>query len=280
MNFTKMHGAGNDYVYVNCFAEDLPEKERPPLARIVSDRNFGVGSDGLICICPSESCDFKMDMYNADGSRGEMCGNGIRCVGKYVFERGLTSKTVLKIETAAGVKTLWLSIESGVVKTVRVDIGSPSFIPADVPVITKLSEFIRQPVEVRNRLWEVTALSVGNPHAVIFVDRDVDDLSLSEIGPEFENNCIFPERVNTEFVNVLEDGCLKMRVWERGSGETLACGTGAAAVLTAANVCGLCGERAKISLRGGELEAEWDKHSNKLYITGTAEFVFDGTLLI
>ena len=266
MKFTKMHGTGNDYVYVNCFAENLPADERPALAKQLSNRHFGVGGDGLICIGPSDAADFQMDMYNADGSRGLMCGNGIRCVGKYVYDRGLTDKTELKIETASGVKTIWLNAEDGTVRSVRVDMGSPSF------------NLVRRPVEAAGQLWEVTDLSVGNHHAVLFLKEDVDRLDLPRIGPAFEHHPLFPKGVNTEFVNVLGPARLKMRVWERGTGETLACGTGATAVLAAANVCGLCGDSATVLLPGGELFIEWDKAANKLYMTGPAATVFEGEI--
>ena len=278
MKFTKMHGAGNDYVYINCFDENI--EDRPAMAVKVSNRNYGVGSDGLICIGPSNTADFCMDMYNADGSKGLMCGNGIRCVGKYVYDKGLTSKTELNIETASGIKKLWLNVEDGKVKTVRVDMGSPSFKPSDIPVTTDGEDFISRGVEVCGELWEITALSVGNPHAVIFTDKDIDRLDLKEIGPKFENLSIFPQRINTEFVNVMQNGSLKMRVWERGSGETLACGTGATAVMAAASILGNCGDSAEVLLRGGELFIQWDKKENKLYMTGQAEIVFDGELYI
>lgn len=278
MRFTKMQGAGNDYVYVNCFAENVPEAARPALAVRVSNRNFGVGSDGLICICPSACADFRMDMYNADGSRGAMCGNGIRCVGRYVHDRGLTDRTKLTVETPAGVKTLQLHLQDGKAVSATVDMGSPAFAAADVPVRTEKDRFVRETVHLDGRDWSVTALSVGNPHAVIFLEEDVDSLQLERIGPQFENHPLFPERVNTEFVNVLKDGSLKMRVWERGSGETLACGTGATAVLAAATVCGYADGEADVLLRGGTLHVRWDRAENRLYMTGPAEFVFDGEL--
>ncbi len=196
MKFTKMHGCGNDYVYVNCFEETVDD--RPALARLVSDRHFGVGGDGLICICPSDKADFAMDMYNADGSCAQMCGNGIRCVAKYVYERGMTDKTVIDVETGAGVKTLWLNVENGVVESVRVCMGQPEFKAEKIPVLTDGESFINQPMEVGGMQWNVTAVSVGNPHAVVFVDN-VDWLDLPTIGPLFENCPLFPERINTEF---------------------------------------------------------------------------------
>ena len=278
MRFTKMHGAGNDYVYVNCFDEQIEDRVKTAIK--VSNRNFGVGSDGLICICPSDVADFAMDMYNIDGSRGMMCGNGIRCVGKYVYDKGLTDKTHITIETASGIKKLWLNVEDGKVESVKVDMGSPIFEPAEIPVLSNGKDFISTEIELDGRLWTVTALSVGNPHAVIFTSEDVDNLDLEKIGPKFEHLPIFPERVNTEFVNILPDGSLKMRVWERGSGETLACGTGATATMVAASLLGHCENSAKIILRGGELFIEWDREENKLYMTGQAETVFDGELYI
>lgn len=277
MRFTKMHGCGNDYIYVNCCEIGL--KDRPELSRKVSDRHFGVGSDGLICICPSDKADFKMDMYNADGSNAQMCGNGIRCLAKYVYERGMTDKTQLDIETGAGIKTVWLNVKDGVVSSVRVCMGRPEFSPEKIPVITEDKDFIDKPVEVAGIVWKVTALSVGNPHAVVFVDN-VDWLDLQTIGPLFENNPLFPERVNAEFVQVIDRNTLKMRVWERGSGETLACGTGSTASLAAAVLCGKCENRSKIILRGGELLIEWDREADLIYMTGPASYVFDGELLM
>ena len=277
MKFTKMHGCGNDYVYVNCFEETVDD--RPALARLVSDRHFGVGGDGLICICPSDKADFAMDMYNADGSCAQMCGNGIRCVAKYVYERGMTDKTVIDVETGAGVKTLRLNVENGVVESVRVCMGQPEFKAEKIPVLTDGESFINQPMEVGGMQWNVTAVSVGNPHAVVFVDN-VDWLDLPTIGPLFENCPLFPERINTEFVQVIDRTTLKMRVWERGSGETLACGTGSTAALAAAVVNGKCEPYAKLLLRGGELNIEWNRDENLIYMTGPAVTVFDGELLL
>ena len=277
MKFTKMQGCGNDYVYVDCFKEKLDD--RPALSRKVSDRHFGAGSDGLICICPSETADFKMDMYNADGSNAQMCGNGIRCLAKYVYERGMTDKKELKIETGAGIKTVWLTVESGVVTSVRVCMGAPEFEAAKVPVITDGKDFINKPLDIGGMIWNATCVSVGNPHAVVFVDN-VDWLDLPNLGPLFENNPIFPERINTEFVQVLDRGTLKMRVWERGSGETLACGTGSTASLAAAVINGKCDDKVRMILLGGELEIEWDRKENLIYMTGPASYVFDGELLM
>ena len=277
MKFTKMQGCGNDYVYVNCFEEKVDN--RPEFSRIVSDRNFGIGSDGLICICPSVVADFKMDMYNADGSYSPMCGNGIRCVAKYVYDKGLTEKTQLKIETGGSIKTLDLNVENGKVKSVRVDMGSPELRPQFIPIAEHGKNFINRSVIVGNDEYFVTALSVGNPHAVVFV-KDVDSLDLKTLGPKFENHPLFPERVNTEFVEVIDKNTIKMRVWERGSGETLACGTGATASVVASALNGHTENAATVRLRGGELFVEWDRDNNKVYLTGPAVTVFDGELYI
>ena len=277
MKFTKMHGCGNDYVYVNCFEETV--EDRPKLARFVSNRNFGIGSDGLICICPSDIADFKMDMYNLDGSYSPMCGNGIRCVAKYVFDKGLIDKTKITVETGGDIKTLDLNVEDGKVKTVRVDMGTPEFRPQFIPIAEHGRNFINRSVIVGDDEYFVTALSVGNPHAVVFVP-DVDKIDLKTLGPKFENHPLFPERVNTEFVQVIDKDTLKMRVWERGSGETQACGTGATATLVAAALNGHTGNSATVRLAGGELFIEWDRDKNKVFMTGPAVIVFDGELYI
>ncbi|MEA4894015.1 MAG: diaminopimelate epimerase [Oscillospiraceae bacterium] len=277
MKFTKMQGCGNDYVYVNCFNEEI--SDRPQFSRLVSNRNFGVGSDGLICICPSETADFKMDMYNADGSGAQMCGNGIRCVGKYVFEKGLTNKTKLRIETGGGIKTLDLNVRNGVVDSVRVDMGSPELRPQYIPISEHGKNFINRSVIVGSDEYFVTALSVGNPHAVVFVE-DTDLLDLKTLGPKFENHPLFPERVNTEFVEIIDKNTVKMRVWERGSGETLACGTGATASAVAAMLNGHTENSVTVRLLGGELLIEWDREKNRIYMTGPAVTVFDGELYI
>jgi len=273
MKFTKMHGLGNDYIYVNCFEEQVPD--RAALARRVSDRNFGIGGDGLICICPSHRADFRMDMYNADGSRGLMCGNGIRCVGKYVYDNGLTDKTEITVETPGGIKRLALHLSSGRVDTVRVDMGAPMLAPPDIPILAEGDSFIDRPIQVLGESWNVTCVSMGNPHAVVFVP-DVDALALLRLGPAFECHGLFPDRVNTEFVQALDDGTLKMRVWERGSGETLACGTGACASVVAAHLTGRCGRAVTVQLRGGALQIEWADGDGHVYMTGPATTVFDG----
>ncbi len=273
MKFTKMQGCGNDYVYVNCFQETITAPEE--LAKRVSDRHFGIGADGMICICPSGVADFRMVMYNADGSQGRMCGNGIRCVGKYVYDYGLTDKTTITVETLAGIKTLYLTVQDGAVTSVRVCMGAPELRPAYIPMAAEGETFIDRPVEVAGQTWRLTAVSMGNPHAVVFTEN-VDSLKLEELGPQFEYLPLFPERVNTEFVEVIDDSHLKMRVWERGSGETLACGTGTCAVLTAAHLCGLARSKATVLVRGGALDIEWDQEENLIYMTGPAAVVFDG----
>ena len=275
MRFTKMQGAGNDYVYVNCFEETV--ENAPELARRISDRHFGVGSDGLILIAPSDKADVQMIMYNADGSRAQMCGNGVRCVGKFAHDRGIVDKTVLTVETLAGIKTLTLHLGAdGQTESVTVDMGEPELTPARIPVRADGERAVEIPVAAAGQTWRATCVSMGNPHAVIFVD-DVDALDLPKIGPEFEHHALFPERTNTEFCQVLPDGALKMRVWERGAGETLACGTGACATLVAANLTERSGRAATLKLRGGDLAISWGVQNNHIFMTGPATFVFDGT---
>ena len=275
MKFTKMHGIGNDYVYVNCFLEKVDHASE--VSRIISDRHFGVGSVGLILICPSEIADFQMIMYNADGSRAQMCGNGIRCVGKYVYDRGLTDKKTITIETLAGIKTLQLTVKDGAVCSITVDMGEPILMPEKVPVKGNGNSFVNIPVTVAGSDYRITAVSMGNPHAVVFMPH-IDDLDLCQIGPLFESLDIFPERTNTEFVEVLDRSTMKMRVWERGAGETLACGTGACASLVAAVLCGKSERSAVLKLLGGDLRIDWDEATNHVYMTGPAAFVFDGEI--
>ena len=271
MKFTKMQGLGNDYVYVNGFEERIENPSE--MAVKVSNRNFGVGSDGLILINPSEKADFEMEMYNADGSRGEMCGNGIRCVAKYVYDYGLTDKTHISVETLGGIKYLDLTVEDGKVVLVRVDMGSPILTPAQIPVIADEAEAVAVPILVDETEYQMTCVSMGNPHAVIFMD-DIEHLEIEKIGPKFEHHERFPNRVNTEFVKVLHTA--SMRVWERGSGETLACGTGACAVAVACILGGYTENKVTVKLLGGDLLIEWDREQNKIYMTGPAEVVFDG----
>lgn len=273
MKFTKMQGLGNDYVYVNCFKEKIDDPSA--LAVRISDRHFGVGSDGLILINPSKVADCEMEMYNADGSRGEMCGNGIRCVGKYMYDYGLTDKEAIFVETLAGIKYLQFFIENGKVAKVKVDMGSPILTPAEIPVVAKGERAVDEPIVVDGTEYRMTCISMGNPHAIVYVD-DVKNLQIEKIGPSFEKHERFPNRVNTEFVKVLDRNTVEMRVWERGSGETLACGTGACATAVACILNGLTEEKVIVKLLGGDLEIEWDREENKVFMTGPAKVVFDG----
>ena len=274
MIFTKMQGIGNDYVYVNCLQETIENPSE--LAKKISDRHYGVGSDGLIMINPSDKADFEMEMYNADGSRGEMCGNGIRCVAKYVYDYGLTDKTSISVETLAGIKYLDLTVEDGKVVLVKVDMGKPMLRPEEVPVVSEKEEVIDEPITVDGQEYRMTCVSMGNPHAVVFIDQDVKEFPLETVGVKFENHERFPKRVNTEFVNVLDRHTAQMRVWERGSGETLACGTGACAVAVACALNGLTEDEVTVKLLGGDLQIKWDREKNTVYMTGPAEVVFDG----
>ena len=273
MEFTKMQGLGNDYVYVNCFKEKI---ENPSVMAVnVSDRHFGIGSDGLILIKPSEVADFEMEMYNADGSRGEMCGNGIRCVAKYVYDYGLTDKTSISVETLGGIKYLDLTVEHGKVTLVKVDMGTPILKPELIPIVAKGETVIDEPIMVGGKEYHMTGVSMGNPHDVVFMD-DIKNLEIEKIGPLFENHERFPNRINTEFVNVIDRHTAQMRVWERGSGETLACGTGACAVAVACILNGLTENTVTVKLLGGDLRIEWDREKNTVYMTGPAEVSFDG----
>ena len=277
MKFTKMQGIGNDYVYVNCFEETV--KDPAAVARYVSDRHFGIGSDGLILIKPSDIADCEMDMYNLDGSQGAMCGNGIRCVAKYVYDYGIVKKENISVSTKSGIKYLDLTVRDGKVALVRVNMGSPVLTASQIPVVSSTEEMINAPLKVNGETYYITAVSMGNPHAIVYM-TDVDHLDIGEIGPYFENHMAFPDRVNTEFVEVLDDHTLKMRVWERGSGETLACGTGACAVAVASILNGhVDGEKpVTVKLLGGDLEIFWDRQENLVFMTGPAATVFDGEI--
>ena len=275
MKFTKMHGLGNDYVYVNCFEEKIDNP--PAVARFVSDRHFGIGSDGLIMINPSKTADFEMEMYNADGSRGEMCGNGIRCVAKYVYDYGLTDKTQISVETLGGIKYLDLTVEDGKVSLVKVDMGKPELEADLIPIISEREQVIDEPIEVDGKEYHMTGVSMGNPHAVIYVD-DVKGLDLEKIGPKFENHERFPTRINTEFVHCIDRQTVEMRVWERGSGETLACGTGACAVAVSSILNNLTDTQVTVKLLGGDLQIEWDREKDRVFMTGPATVVFDGVI--
>lgn len=280
MKFTKMHGLGNDYVYVNCFKETI---ENPPeVSKFVSDRHFGIGSDGLIMINPSQVADFEMEMYNADGSRAEMCGNGIRSVAKYVYDYGLTDKTSISVETLAGIKYLDLTVEDGKVVLVKVDMGKPELCPKKIPVTMEddaLEKVVDEPIIVDGKEYRMTAVSMGNPHVIVYID-DVQGLEIEKIGPKFENHERFPQRINTEFVRVIDRKTVEMRVWERGSGETLACGTGACAVAVACMLNGLTEDEVTVKLLGGDLKIHWDREADKVYMTGPATVVFDGEIEI
>lgn len=276
IEFTKMQGCGNDYVYIDGSTQKIPQEEKPDFVRKMSDRHFGIGGDGVIFINPSQEADFEMEMYNADGSRGEMCGNGIRCVAKYVYDYGLTDKTQISVETLGGIKYLDLTVENGKVKLVKVDMGKPELEPAKIPVVADGDRAVNVPIVVDGQEYHMTCVSMGNPHAVVYVDCDVKELPLEIIGPKFENHERFPNRINTEFVRVLDRNTVEMRVWERGSGETLACGTGACAVAVSSVLNGLTENEMTVKLLGGDLQIKWDREKDTVYMTGPAEVVFDG----
>jgi len=279
MKFTKMQGIGNDYIYVDCARETVSDPG--PLAKKISDRHFGVGSDGLVLILPSERADFRMRMFNSDGSESEMCGNATRCIGKYVYERGLTRKKEVTLETGAGIRTLRLNVSGERVESVQVDMGEPHLLPEEIPVDIGTAgdvESIRNyPLEVQGRIFPVTCISMGNPHCVVFMD-EVESWPIESWGPMFEHHPFFPRRTNTEFAVIMDREHIRMRVWERGAGETLACGTGACATLAAAVINGLAERKAHLMLNGGELLIEWDEKTGHILMTGPAEFVFDGEI--
>lgn len=273
MKFTKMHGCGNDYVYINGFIEKVENK--PEWVRKISDRHFGVGGDGAIFVNPSQEADFEMEMYNADGTRAEMCGNGIRCVAKYVYDYGLTDKTQITIASFHKVKYLDLTVENGKVSKVRVDMGTPILKAQEVPVVSEKEQVVNEKIQVNGKEFAMTCVSMGNPHAVVFMD-DVANLEIEKIGPFFENHERFPNRTNTEFVKVLDRSHVEMRVWERGTGETLACGTGCCATVVACVLNGLTDRKVLVKVLGGEIEIEWDEKTGTVFMTGPATTVFDG----
>lgn len=301
MKFTKMHGCGNDYIYVNGFTEKIEPEKKPELVQRLSDRHFGIGGDGVIFINPSTEADFEMEMYNADGSRAEMCGNGIRCVAKYVYDKGLTDKTDISVISCGKVKYLQLFIKEGKVDSVRVNMGAPILQPGRIPVIMSdgkkhtgachgfdtvreqennadeaaKENVINEPITVQGKEYKMTCVSMGNPHAVVFID-DVTNLEIEKIGPYFENHERFPNRINTEFVKVLDKKTVQMRVWERGTGETLACGTGCCATVVACILNGLTDTSVTVKLLGGEIAITWDREANLVYMTGPAKTVFEG----
>ncbi len=277
MRFTKMHGCGNDYVYVNLFEEQVADPAAVSIK--VSDRHFGIGSDGLITIGPSDIADFRMRIYNADGSEAEMCGNGIRCVAKYVYDHKLTDKTEISVESGAGIKYLTLYVENGKVEQVRVDMGEPILAPSEIPVVSDGEKVIDESIEVGGKTWNMTCVSMGNPHAVVFVD-DTEHFELEKYGPLFENHERFPKRTNTEFVQVLSRAEANMRVWERGSAETWACGTGTCATVMACILNNKTDDKVLVHLRGGDLTIEYDRATNHVFMTGPATEVFNGEIEI
>lgn len=276
LHFTKMHGIGNDYVYLNCMKEAPAHPEK--LSVFLSDRHFGVGGDGLVLILPSDQADFKMRMFNADGSEGKMCGNASRCVAKYVYDNGLTDKTSITLETLSGIKTIEINLKDGTVESAKVNMGQAILKPREIPVASDRSDFVNQPVEVGGKSYRITCVSMGNPHAIVFCE-DVRNLDLEKIGPKFERHCLFPDRINTEFVRVISDAEVEMRVWERGSGETFACGTGACAVTVACVLNGFVkrGTPLTVHLRGGDLHTVYQNDGTVL-MEGPATHVFDGVM--
>lgn len=279
MKFTKMQGCGNDYVYVNGFTEQIEQDKKPEIVRKLSDRHFGIGGDGVIFINPSEIADFEMEMYNADGSRSQMCGNGIRCVAKYVYDYGLTNKTSLTIESYGAIKYIDLTLENDKVSMVRVNMGAPILESKLVPVVSENEKVIDEEIEVEGQVYRMTCVSMGNPHAVVYMD-DVANLDIEKVGPFFENHVRFPERTNTEFVKVIDRNTVEMRVWERGTGETLACGTGCCAIAVSCVLNGLTDNKVTVRVLGGEIICEWNQEENVVYMTGPAVTVFDGEVTI
>lgn len=279
IEFTKMQGCGNDYVYIDGGRFHIPMEDKPEIVRHMSNRNFGVGSDGVIFINPvvDENAEFEMEMWNADGTRSEMCGNGMRCVGKYVYDKGLTNKESVAVVSAGQVKYLDYTIENGRVVQVKVNMGQPILKAAEVPVVSEHDPSINEAIEVQGKTYHMTCVSMGNPHAVVFMDN-VADMDIEAVGPFFENHKRFPRRTNTEFVKVIDRQTLEMRVWERGTGETLACGTGACATAVAAILNGYTEDKVTVKLLGGDLIIEWDRETNLVYMTGPAEISFEGIM--
>lgn len=275
MKFTKMHGIGNDYVYVNCLQEKIDDPSR--VAKLVSDRHFGIGADGLILIQPSETADFRMEMYNADGSQGAMCGNGIRCVAKYVYDHRLTKKEQIHIETKSGIKFLELTVENEKAAQIKVNMGAPELTAKNIPIQTEKEQVINLPIEVNGETYRITGVSMGNPHAVVYLD-DVKEFDIETWGPKFENHVLFPDRINTEFCKILGQDTIEMRVWERGSGETMACGTGACAVAVSSILNGYTHTQVTVKLLGGDLKIFWDRNADQVYMTGPAVEVFSGEI--
>lgn len=277
IRFTKMHGCGNDYIYINGAECKIPAQEKPELVRKFSDRHFGIGGDGVIFINPSDEADFEMEMYNADGSRAEMCGNGIRCVAKYVYDKGLTDRTQISIVSAGKVKYLTLTVEDGKVSMVRVDMGKPELTASLIPVVSEHEQVVDEEITVDGNVYRMTCVSMGNPHAVVFMDN-VADLDLEKLGPHFEQHERFPKRINTEFVHVIDRHTVEMRVWERGTGETLACGTGCCATAVACILNGKTDPDVTVKVLGGEIRIQWDREADTVFMTGPASAVFEGEI--
>ncbi len=283
LRFTKMQGCGNDYIYVNGFAEQIDTDKKPELVRKLSDRHFGIGGDGVIFINPGKSAEFEMEMYNADGTRAQMCGNGIRCVAKYVYDYGLTDKTSITIESFGNVKYVELTLgNDGKAATVKVNMGAPIIKADKVPVISENEQVIDEEIVAGGQSYQMTCVSMGNPHAVVFVNElaDMKAFDIEHVGPYFEHHERFPERTNTEFVKVIDRNTVEMRVWERGTGETLACGTGCCAVTVACVLNGLTDTKIHVKVLGGEILCEWDQEANLVYMTGPAATVFEGEIAI
>lgn len=277
LKFTKMHGLGNDYIYINGFDVDL--KNPGDVSIKISDRHFGIGSDGIVLIQPSETCDFRMRMFNNDGSEAEMCGNASRCVAKYVYDFGLTDKEEITLETLAGVKVLKMQVVDGKVEKVTVNMGQPILKTEEIPAIFPKDMIVNEPIDVNGNEFRITCVSMGNPHAITYVDN-VAEFDVHGVGSMIENHEMFPRRINTEFAQIVDRNTIKMRVWERGSGETLACGTGASATLVASVLNNLTDRKAKLELLGGDLEIEWNEKDNNVYMTGPATTVFQGEIEI
>lgn len=277
MRFTKMHGIGNDYIYVNCFEESVADPRE--MAILMSKPHFGVGADGLVLLEPSDTADFGMRIFNADGSEAQMCGNASRCIGKYVYERGMTNKTEIILRTLSGLRPLKLTVDNGKVSKVRVDMGTPELNPRLIPVDLPGEMVLDHRIQAAGHTYQITCVSMGNPHAVIFVEEP-DLINLPAVGPAIENHSLFPQRTNVEFVKVIRRDLIQMRVWERGSGETMACGTGACASLVASVLRGRADRQATLTLLGGDLTVEWSAGDNHVYQEGPAEFVFDGNWLV
>ena len=277
IKFTKMQGCGNDYIYINGFTEKIPQEKKAEIVRRISDRHFGIGGDGAIFINSAQEADFEMEMYNADGSRSEMCGNGIRCVGKYVYDYGLIDKTKFSVVSAGKIKYLELTVENKKAVRIKVNMGSPILLPKQIPVLSESEKVVDEPITVLDKEYRMTCVSMGNPHAVVFVEN-TSDFPINEVGPYFEHHERFPNRTNTEFVQIIDRNHIKMRVYERGTGETLACGTGCCASVVACVLNNLTDALVYVEVLGGVIYIEWNREENQIYMTGPAETVFEGEI--